>query len=184
MINAIFYYCYIAIFSCCMAGKPPCYHAGDPVLIPCGSQNKRSPYIHAVDKWVKNKTGANSGSYTMRVAPINHHWCYDRRLSTYNPELAGFFRVDSFSGIYIQVCAVSLVSWYILLNYTLTFAASISIVLSKTVWFFFADAISEWSTIFKYYVFIVIICISTLGCCVWDWYCSTHKYICITIIIY
>ena len=34
-------------------------------------------------------TAANSGSSTMRVALINHHWWYDRRLSTYHPGSVG-----------------------------------------------------------------------------------------------
>ena len=30
----------------------------------------------------------------MRVAPIDHHWWYDHRLSTYGPRLVGHTRVD------------------------------------------------------------------------------------------
>ena len=32
---------------------------------------------------------ANSGSSTMRVAPIDHHWWYDQRLSTHDPWSVG-----------------------------------------------------------------------------------------------
>ena len=34
-------------------------------------------------------TGANTGSSTMKVALIDHHWWYDRRLSTYVPRSVG-----------------------------------------------------------------------------------------------
>ena len=33
-------------------------------------------------------------SSTMRVAPIEHHWWYDRRLSTYNPGSVGRTHVN------------------------------------------------------------------------------------------
>ena len=63
-------------------------------------------------KWVLHNTGARSGSSTMRVAPIDHHWWYDRRLGTYNPRSVGRTRVESFNGISVQVYTVSfLVMW-------------------------------------------------------------------------
>ena len=61
-----------------------------------------------VGKWVPDNTGANSGSQTMRVAPIDHHWWYDRRLSTYDPRSAGRTRADSFNRTTVQVYTVSL----------------------------------------------------------------------------
>ena len=45
---------------------------------------------------------------------------------------------------------------------------------------YFTYAISKWSTIFNYYIFSIawVCCCS----CVWDCYCCTYKYICITIV--
>ena len=43
----------------------------------------------------------------MGVAPIDHHWWYDRRLSTYDPASVGRTRVDSFNGTSVHMCTVS-----------------------------------------------------------------------------
>ena len=88
------------IGSCSIEGKPLCYHANDLGSISGGGHTTRSPYLLAllgqlslcpseVGKWVPDNIGANSGSSTMRIAPIDHHWWYDRRLSTYNPGSVG-----------------------------------------------------------------------------------------------
>ena len=57
------------------------WHCGSPILLPFdftrGGNTNRSPYTFAL------LAGANSGLSTMRVVHINHHWWYDRRLSTY-----------------------------------------------------------------------------------------------------
>ena len=38
---------------------------------------------------------------------LNHHWWYDRRISTYDPESVGRTRVASFNDTLVQVCTVS-----------------------------------------------------------------------------
>ena len=47
---------------------------------------------------------------------------------------------------------------------------------------YFIYSFSKWSTIFKYYFFIVIIQGCTYACCVWDCYRSFNLYVCIFII--
>ena len=44
----------------------------------------------------------------MRVAPINHHLWYDRRLRTYDRELVGRTHFNSVDGTSVQVCIVGL----------------------------------------------------------------------------
>ena len=48
--------------------------------------------------------------------------------------------------------------------------------------FYFAYAISKWSTNFKYYFFISIIWFGISTCSIINWYISFNKYICITVI--
>ena len=58
-------------------------------------------------KWVPDNTGADSGSSTMRVAPIDYHWWYDRRLRTYHPGLVGHTQVNWVDETSVQLCIVS-----------------------------------------------------------------------------
>ena len=80
--------------------KPLCFHARGPGSIPWGVHSTRSPYLLTLlgqlsllscrgDKWALGNTGAISGSSTTRITPINHHWWYDRRLSTYHSGSVG-----------------------------------------------------------------------------------------------
>ena len=106
-----------------MVGKPLCYHARDPGSIPLGGHTNRPSYLLAllgqlsppalhpseVGKWVPDNTGANSGSSTMRVAPIDHHRWYDRRLRTYDPGSVGRTHVNWVDGTSVQVCIVSFI---------------------------------------------------------------------------
>ena len=46
-------------------------------------------YLFEVDKLVPGNTEANTGSWTMIVAPINRHWWYNYRLKTYVPRPVG-----------------------------------------------------------------------------------------------
>ena len=84
--------------GCSKVGKPLCYHASNPGSISRGSHTIRSPsrcwansafHPFEVGKWVPDNTGANSGSSTMRVAPMDHLWWYDRPLSIYDAGLVG-----------------------------------------------------------------------------------------------
>ena len=101
--NKCFGGCYLG--SCSIVGKLLCYRRSDPGSIPCGGQTTTDHLISShyqansafhpsqVGKLVTDKTGANSVSSTMRVAPIDHRWWYDRWLSTYNPGSVGHTQV-------------------------------------------------------------------------------------------
>ena len=56
-----------------------------------------------VGKWVPDNTGANSESSTMRVAPIDQHRWYDRRLRTYGPGSVGRTHVNWVDGTSVHV---------------------------------------------------------------------------------
>ena len=82
-----------------------------PTDLPTSSRCKANSAFHPseVGKWVPDNTGANSGSSTMRVAPIDHHRWYDRRLRTYDPGSVGRTHVNWVDGTSVQVCIVSFI---------------------------------------------------------------------------
>ena len=88
----------VYVYGCSVVGKSLCYHTSDRIRFPLDLHTTRSPgrcqansgiQPSEVGKWVPDNTGAKSGSSTMRVAPIDHHWWYDLRLSSYDPGSVG-----------------------------------------------------------------------------------------------
>ena len=105
--------------GCSIVGKPLCYHASNSGSIQRGGYTNRFPYIlvlldqlslpsfcSEVSKWVPDNTAANSGSSTMKIAPIDHHWWYDQQLHTYNSGSVGRTHVNWVDGTSVQVCVV------------------------------------------------------------------------------
>ena len=84
-----------------------------PIDLPPSSQRYANSAIHPseVGKGVTDNTGANSGSSSMRVAPIDHHWWYDQRPRTYDPGSVGRTHVNWVDGTSVQVGIVSLVKF-------------------------------------------------------------------------
>ena len=80
-----------------------------PTDLPTFSRYQTNSAFHPskVGKWVPDNTGANSGSSTMSVTPIDHHWWYDRRLRTYDPGSVGRTHVNWVDGTSVEVCIVS-----------------------------------------------------------------------------
>ena len=104
--------------ECSVVGKPLCYHASDPGSIPRGGHTNRSPYLLALQGQLslsilprsvnEYRMSTNSGSSTMRVAPIDHHWWYDRQLRTSDPGSVDRTHVNSVDRTSVQVCIISL----------------------------------------------------------------------------
>ena len=90
-----FFPCKVPHF-CSIEGKPLCYHSSDSDLIPLGGHTNRSPSLLVLlgQLSLSSFWGANTGSSPVRVAPVDHHWWYDRRVCAYVPGSVGHIQVD------------------------------------------------------------------------------------------